>query len=37
MPEKIKLTYISDILFYKCAYAGDDWEEQYKDNKPSFL
>lgn len=33
MPEKIKLTFVSDILFYKCAYAGDDWEEQYKDKE----
>lgn len=33
MPEKIKLDFISDILIYKCAYAGGDWEEQYKDNE----
>jgi len=33
MPEKIKLEFISDIYFYKCAYVGDDWEEKYKDNE----
>ncbi len=32
MPNKIKLEYQSDILLYRCAHVGDDWEEQYKGN-----
>ena len=33
MSDKIKLEFVSDILFYKCACVGDDWEEKYKDNQ----
>ena len=33
MSEKIKLEYVSDIYFYKCASVGDDWEEKYADNE----
>ena len=36
MSDKIKLEFVSDILFYKCACVGDDWEEKYKDN-PTVL
>jgi len=28
MSENIKLEYQSDILFYKCASVGEDWEEE---------
>jgi hypothetical protein len=33
MPEKIKLDFVSDVYFYKCAYVEDDWEEKYKGNE----
>ena len=33
MTEKIKLEFVSDIHFYKCASVGDDWEEKYADNE----
>ena len=33
MPEKIKLEFVSDIVIYRCANIGDDWQEKYKDNK----
>ena len=36
MSDKIKLEYVSDILFYKCASVYEDWEEKYKDN-PTVL
>lgn len=33
MSEKIELVYESDIVFYKCASVGENWEEEYADNE----